>query len=130
MSIKKALVAFLMKIMPKSRRRFMVLSSLFPKLDPQIDEKTLQNLNEALGVATNIHAMSVPMSLSSDIWDEESTEIIKRLQKQKEAQIHQPGLVEALYSKIPQALRYDLGDFSKDFMISQSIVGQHQKEKA
>lgn len=122
MSIKKTLFEWLLKISPKSSRRFVVLGSLLPKMTKEIDEKTLRNLNEALGIASNTTAMSIPMAMSSEIWDEETSQLISRLSRMKDDSNEKESLTQLVYRNLPKYLIYDYTQLEKDLTAMSSIV--------
>ena len=122
MSFKKALFELVLKISPKSGRRFVVLGSLLPKMTKEIDEKTLKNLNETLGIANNASAMSIPMAMSDEIWDDETSELISRLSKLRDDSKEKESLAQVIYRNLPKYLVYDYTQLEKDVVAMSSIV--------
>ena len=124
MNIKRWIYKLLLKLTPKSQTRFVALSSLIPQMSSsEISEKTLHNLNETLGIANNIAAMDIPMALSSDIWDEETATLIKKLSESRDTQSRET-LTQVIFNNMPEWMRQgtDYSNLEKDLLVMNSIL--------
>lgn len=108
------------RLLKPESRRMVLLSSLLPTFTSKaVDETTLKNVNEALGLANDIRALHLPIELSKDIWDKETIDLIEKITKEEH---DHKTLVDLIYSHTPTWLKYNYSDLNRDIAVLDSMA--------